>query len=75
MVVIGPLAKVAQQNQVAATVALCLSFTFLWYDMVWYSNAMICYFYAILWDIQKWFDMICYRMVWYAMLCFAMRFE
>ena len=31
------------------TVALCLSFTCLWYDMVWYSYAMICYFYAMLW--------------------------
>ena len=50
------------------TVALCLSFTFLWYDMVWYSYAMVCYFCAMLWDIQKWYYMICNRMVCYAML-------
>ena len=52
------------------TVALCLSFTFLWYDMVWYLYAMICYFCAMLWDIKKWHDMVCYRMAWYGMLCF-----
>ena len=41
------------------TVVLCLSFTFLWYGIVWYSYAMIWYFYAMLWDIKKWFDMVC----------------
>ena len=35
---------------VVDTVVLCLSFTFLWYDMVWYSYAIVCYFYAMLWD-------------------------
>ena len=54
------------------TVALCLSFTFIWHDMVWYSYAMILYFYAMLWDIKKWYDMLSYDMVCYAMLCYAM---
>ena len=41
------------------TVVLCLSFTFLWYGIVWYSYTMIWYFYAMLWDIKKWYDMVC----------------
>ena len=38
--------------------------------MVWYSYAMVCYFYAMLWDIKN--DMIWYAIVWYGMICYAM---
>ena len=53
--------------------ALCLSFTFLWYDKVWYLYAMVWYFYAMRWDIKN--DMILYAIVWYGMVYYAMRFE
>ena len=48
--VINDITALVSQGTNQFTVALCLSFTFLWYDMVWYSYAMVCYFYAMLWD-------------------------
>ena len=47
------------------TGSLCLSCTFLWY--------MVCYFYAMLWDIKKiiWYGMLSYGIVWYGMVWYA----
>ena len=47
------------------------------YDMIWYGIPMLWYMYAISMLCYKIIknDMIWYAIVWYGMLCYAMRFK
>ena len=66
--------KIANQTRIKNnnTVAPCLSFTFLWYGMVFvcYMYGMLFLFYAMRYSKMTWYDMLSYGMV-----CYAMRFE
>ena len=41
----------------------------IWYGMVFVYYGML-FFFAMLWDIEKWYDIVCYRMVWFGMVCY-----